>query len=101
MSYTSDIEVGKVSQAGIDVRTNAGKMYQSLSRIRQLVKESSSYFDSQAGAEIRTKFEQSAAEFENFKTFLNQYGEFLETHAKNVNAFEAAVEEGLSQIPQL
>lgn len=101
MAYTSTIEVSNVNRAGEDLIDNTSKMYTSLENIATLIEGSSAFFESNAGAELRSKFNKSAAEFQNFRTFLNQYGEFLKTHATNVNAFESAVEEGLSQIPQL
>ena len=101
MGYTSTIESGRVSSAGADLMATTPKMYNALNTISGLISGSASCFDSAAGAQLRSQFQQTAAQFETFRSFLNQYGEFLETHASNVNAFEAAVEEGLGQIPKL
>ena len=101
MANVSDIQVTNVQQAGTDLIDNVTKMYNSLNSISDLIQGSSSCFDSDAGSQLRSKFASAAAEFATFRTFLNQYGEFLQTHASNVNAFEAAVQDGLSQIPQL
>lgn len=101
MAFTSKIEVARVKTAGQDLIDNTSKMYEALSSISAEIQGSSSCFDSPAGQQLRAQFAQTAAEFENFRTFLNQYGEFLNTHALNVDAFEAAVEDGLGQIPKL
>ena len=101
MANISDIQVSSVQNAGNELIDNVTKMYNSLNAIADLINGSTSCFDSDAGSALRTKFAAAAAEFEGFKSFLNQYGEFLQTHASNVNAFEAAVEDTLGQIPQL
>lgn len=101
MANISDIQVSSVQKAGGDLIENVTKMYNSLNTISDLIRGSSSCFDSDAGNQLRSKFASAAAEFSSFRTFLNQYGEFLQTHASNVNAFEAAVESGLSEIAQL
>lgn len=101
MAFTSSIEVSKVKNAGQELIENTSKMYNALSSINSEIQNSASCFDSAAGQQLRSQFAQTAAEFENFKSFLTQYGEFLNTHASNVDAFEAAVEDGLGQIPKL
>ena len=101
MSFTSTIEVSKVKNAGNELIENTTKMFNALNSISTEIQNSSSCFDSAAGQQLRSQFAQTAAEFQNFRTFLNQYGEFLNTHASNVDAFEAAVSEGLGQIPKL
>lgn len=101
MSYTSTIEVGKVKQAGADLIDHTTKMYNALSAISREISESSKCFDSAAGSQLRSQFAKTAAEFENFKGFLMSYGQFLQTHGANVDTFETAVTDILSQIPQL
>lgn len=101
MANISDIEVLKVQNAGKDLIENTKKMYDSLQNISILIQGSSSCFDSDAGNQLRSQFAKSANEFSSFRTFLNQYGEFLKTHASNVKTFESAVLDGLNQIPKI
>lgn len=101
MSYTSTIEVSKVKTAGAELIEHTNKMYNALSEINREISGSSKCFDSAAGAQLRSQFAKTAAEFESFKSFLLSYGEFLQTHSANVDTFESAVSDILSQIPQI
>ena len=101
MSYTSTIEVSKVKAAGSELIEHTNKMYNALTAISNEISSSSKCFDSAAGAQLRQQFAKTAAEFESFKSFLISYGEFLQTHGANVDTFESAVSDILSQIPQL
>lgn len=91
----------KVNQSGIDLIDDVTKMYNSLTTIKGYIDNSKSYFDSDAGDALRKKFNTSAAKFEEFRTFLNSYGEFLKTFSGNITSFETAVEDAASQIPDL
>ena len=90
-----------VKQSGGEIITNANTMYQKLSRIQELVKQSSDGFDSEAGNKIRSQFNSSAEKFRDFEAFLKTYGEFLQNFAGNVVSYEQSVEEAAAQIPQL
>lgn len=101
MSYTSTIEVSKVKAAGSELIDHTNKMYNALAEISKEISGSAKCFDSAAGAQLRSQFAKTAAEFENFKGFLLSYGQFLQTHGANVDTFESAVSDILNQIPQI
>lgn len=96
---TSTLDISKINQAGEDLLSNVQKMYDSLQQIKTLVDGSKSFFDSPAGNDIRSKFNQSAEKFSAYKTFLNTYGEFLKTYSANVKTYEQAVQEAAGEIP--
>ena len=81
-----------------DIKENAKKMYDSLEKIKSLVDGSKSYFDSKAGDEIRKKFNTSAEKFEEFRQFLDQYGEFLKNVKTLIADYDARVEEAAKSI---
>lgn len=97
----SKLDRAKINSAGEDLITDVQKMYESLGRVKNLIDGSKSYFDSDAGNSLRTKFNTSAEKFDEFKTFLNTYGEFLKTFSGNVQKFEDAVKEAVDGIPNL
>lgn len=101
MAAVTDVTREEVNKSGEDIIENANKMYQSLSRIKELINASKSYFDSDAGKELRKKFNDSASKFEEFKTYLTEYGEFLKNFSGNIAKFEDAVEEATRQIKGL
>ena len=53
MGAVTDITTKEVNQAGIDLEENVKKIYKSLEKIRNLVNDSKTYFDSPAGNAIR------------------------------------------------
>lgn len=97
----SKLNITKINEAGESLVDNAGKMYTSLNNIKNLIEGSKSYFDSPAGDRVRTKFNASAEKFEEFKGFLESYGNFLKTFSGNVKSFEDAVLEATNEIPEM
>ena len=98
MGAVTDITAKEVNQAGIDLEENVKKIYKSLEKIRNLVNDSKTYFDSPAGNAIRNKFADSAAEFDKFKEFLDKYGQFLKDVNIVVTRFEDDVAEAAKNI---
>ncbi|MCD7838797.1 MAG: hypothetical protein LUG65_07795 [Clostridiales bacterium] len=97
----STLDRAKINQAGVDLQEDVAKMYQSLENVKDLIDKSSSYFDSKAGKTLRTKFSASAEQFETFRSYLNDYGEYLKTFSKNVGLWDETVEEVVNGIPTL
>lgn len=97
----SELDRAKINMAGEDFINDVQKMYESLERVKNLIDGSKSYFDSEAGEALRTRFNASAEKFGEFKTSLNQYGEFLKKFSGNVQQFEEAVKETVNEIPKL
>lgn len=95
------VDKAKVNQSGIDILNDVKKMYTSLVNIQRYINNSKDGFDSEASDALRKKFNNSAAKFEEFKTFLNSYGEFLQNFSGNITSFETAVEDATSQISDL
>lgn len=101
MGAVTSITLAEVNKAGEDLKANAKKMYDSLEIIKGLVNESKSYFDSPAGDEIRKKFNTSAEKFENFKQFLDSYGEFLKNVKTVIADYDARAAEAAAKIEAL
>lgn len=97
----SKLDRAKINAAGEDILTDAKKMYDSLERVKTLIDGSKSYFDSEAGDALRKKFNTSAEKFEEFRSFLNTYGDFLKTFSGNVQKFEDAVKNVVDEIPNM
>lgn len=97
----SQLDRNQINRAGEDLIAEVQKMYDSLKNVTNYIDGSKSYFDSEAGEALRKKFHASAENFEEFKTFLEQYGEFLKTFSGNVKIFEEAVKEAINGIPNL
>lgn len=98
MAVVSELSTEKINQAGIDLIDNAEKMYSSLKEVKALIEGSKSYFDSSAGDQMRNKFNESAAKFEEFKSYLTDYGEYLKTFAGNVVSYENAVMDAIGDM---
>lgn len=101
MAAVTDVTREEVNTAGENIINNAKKMYKSLDNIKQLINGSKSYFDSEAGDDLRRKFNESASKFEEFKNYIIQYGDFLKTFSGNIKKFEDAVKDATKQIPTM
>lgn len=97
----STLDRAKINSTGEDMLTEVAKMYTSLNNVKNLVAQSKTYFDSDAGNELRRKFNASADKFSEFQSFLNTYGEFLKTFSGNIQKFEDAVRAAVNGIPTL
>ncbi len=75
------IDPFRVQKAGETIRTHANKMLASLNEIKSIVNNSKSYFQSDGGDATRKNFNSSAAKFDEFKKFIDEYGQFLESYA--------------------
>ena len=100
-NITSELSVAEINKAGTDIIEQANNMFQSLQNVRTLINNSKQFFDSPAGQKVRTKFDQSAREFENFKNFLKSYGEFCQNFSRNMQSVEQAIQDTTDQIPNL
>ena len=97
----SSLNREKINQTGADILESADQMYNSLSRIKDLVDQSKNYFDSEAGESVRNKFTTSAEQFEKFRADLKSYGEFLKIFSDNVIKFETSVQDTVNSLPNL
>ena len=97
----SELDAAKIKQAGVDIEENVTQMYQSLERVKTLINESRSFFDSDSARKMRNKFNTSAEKFDEYKNFLKTYGEYLKNFSGNVVRYNEAVSEGLGDIPDL
>ena len=71
----------EVKTAGTKIIEESASMYKSLEEIRSIIESTKGKFDSEGGNELRNKFQQTAAEFEKFRNFINEYGEFLKNYS--------------------
>lgn len=90
-----------VKQNGIDICAKTKEMMSSLEIIKGYVNGTKDCFDSEAGDAIRSKFNKSAEKFEEFRSFLNSYGEFLQNYASNVTSFEEAMRSAADEIAEM
>ena len=76
------IDFEKVAEDGEKLKKYAENLYEYLTEVQNLIKNTESSFDSEAGREMRTKFNNSARKFEEFKNVVNNYGQYLVTYAE-------------------
>ncbi len=87
------ISTEEVKAAGTNIIDEAGSMYKTLTEIREIIGSTKGKFDSEGGDELRRKFEQTAAEFEKFKSFIMEYGEFLKHYSSGHVELDQKIEE--------
>ena len=71
----------EVKTAGTKIIDEGAAMYKALEEIRSIIEGTKGKFESEGGEELRSKFQQTAAEFEKFRSFINEYGEFLKNYS--------------------
>ena len=71
----------EVKTAGTRIIDESAAMYKALEEIHSIIEGTKGNFDSEGGQELRKKFQQTAAEFEKFRGFINEYGEFLKNYS--------------------
>lgn len=101
MANTVKIDVVKVQNAGTTLQTEAVKMKQALDSIKDIVNNTKSYFQSDGGDDTRKSFNDSAAKFEEFKKFVNEYGEFLKSYGSGHKKVDDAISTAAKKFPKL
>lgn len=91
----------RLREAGNDILTAAGKMYNELTNVQNEMNSSTSCFDSQAGEELRSQFKASASKFDEFKKTMDAYGKYLQVEADRQEDREKRLQNVAQSIPKL
>ena len=96
------IDFEQVAEDGEKLKNYAVELYECLMEVQRLIKNTETSFDSEAGREMRTKFNNSARKFEEFKKVINDYGQYLVSYAEgqkeNEQNFITAITEGIGEL---
>ena len=95
------IDVEKVNQAGRKIIEEGNKMYSALEDIKDIINNTKKALQSDGGDAARTNFYTSAQKFEEFKKFVHEYGEFLESYAVAHKKIDDVVADLATKIPKL
>lgn len=101
MAGTVRIDVTKVQNSGETLQTEAIKMKQALESIKDIVNNTKSYFQSSGGDETRRSFNESAAKFDSFKKFVDEYGEFLKSYGRGHEKLDQSISDAAKKFPKL
>lgn len=71
------LDFTKIDQAGQDIKKSAKTMADCLEDVRKIMKDSKRSYDSDSGDKLRQNFERVASKFNEFKTQMDAYGDFL------------------------
>ena len=91
----------RLREAGSNILTAAGKMYTELTNVQNEMNQSTEYFDSQAGEDLRSQFKKSAAKFDEFKKTMVAYGKYLKDEADREEDRVGRLEKVAQSIPNL
>lgn len=91
----------KLRNEGKDIKKYAGNMYDDLQNVKKEMDNSTSYFDSDAGEELRRSFNTSAAKFTEFKQLMDKYGQYLIELADQKEEMDENMRAASEKIPKL
>lgn len=83
----------EVKNAGTRIIEESASMYRDLTDIQEVINGTKRMFDSEGGDKLRQEFQETAAEFEKLKNFINAYGEFLKGYSKGHLELDQKIEE--------
>lgn len=95
------IDPKKVHEAGTTILNEANTMKQALDCIKDIINNTKNYFQSEGGDEVRTKFNESAQKFEEFKKFINEYGDFLKSYSEGHDKLDQEIMDSAHKFPVL
>lgn len=98
---TAKIDFAKVNKAGDDIISQGNAMYNALTAIQNIINNGKKDFDSEGGDAIRKNFNDSAKKFDDFKKFVAEYGQFLQSYSDVQKDLNNEIERIGSQIPKL
>ena len=101
MSNVITIDAAKVNSAGKTIIEQGTKMYNALESIKEIVNGTSKCLQSDGGDSARKNFNTSAQKFEEYKKFVHEYGEFLQSYQAAHVKLDTEVSDLANKIPKL
>ena len=95
------IDVTKVNQAGRTIIDEGTKMFNALEDIKDIVNNTKKCLQSDGGDAARSNFNSSATKFDEFKNFIHEYGEFLQSYGAAHIKLDTEVSDLANKIPKL
>ncbi len=95
------IDPKKVNDAGKEIVVQGTKMYNALKDIQDIIEGTKKVFRSEGGDSARTNFKSSAVKFDQFKKFIHEYGEFLQSYGSAHQKMDSEVSSLATKIPKL
>ena len=95
------IDPKKVNDAGKEIVEQGTKMYNALKDIQDIINGTKKCFQSDGGDGARANFNSSAAKFEDFKKFIHEYGQFLQSYGSAHKKMDSEVSSLANKIPKL
>ena len=98
---TRKFDFARLNEAGKDIKSAASKMETELKSVDTAMKNSKAAFDSDAGEELRQRFNQASAKFDELKKMMDDYGQYLITEAERQKQREMKLKTAAGTIPAL
>ena len=98
---TITIDTSKVNQAGRTIIDEGTKMYNALEDIKDIINNTKKCLQSDGGDSARANFNSSAAKFDEFKKFIHECGEFLQSYGAAHEKLDSEVSDLANKIPKL
>lgn len=95
------IDPKRVNDAGKEIVNHGTKMYNALRDIQSIIDGTKKVFQSEGGDSARANFKSSAAKFDQFKKFIHEYGEFLQSYGSAHQKMDSEVSSLATKIPKL
>lgn len=95
------INPARVKSTGRVIEEQGTKMYNALKDIQRIVAETKKCFQSEGGDKARENFNSSAAKFDDFKKFVHEYGQFLQSYGDAHEKMDSEVSALAGKIPKL
>lgn len=95
------IDPKKVNDAGKEIVEQGTKMYNALKDIQDIINGTKKCFQSDGGDSARANFNSSATKFDEFKKFIHEYGQFLQSYGSAHQKMDSTVSDLARKIPKL
>lgn len=101
MANVITIDVAKVDKAGKTIIEQGTKMYTALQNIKDIVNGTTKCLQSDGGDSARSNFNTSAQKFDEYKKFIHEYGQFLQSYQSAHVKLDTEVSDLANKIPKL
>ncbi len=95
------IDVEKVKRAGQTIIDEGNKMFNALEDIKDIINNTKKCLQSDGGDSARANFNTSAAKFDDFKKFIHEYGQFLQSYGGAHIKLDTEISDLATKIPKL
>ncbi|OUP28105.1 MULTISPECIES: hypothetical protein [unclassified Faecalibacterium] len=92
------IDIDALYQQGRQLNDSAEQMFEILKAAKRIIDNTASDFNSPEGKAMRQQFDSLQGTFQKFKTSVETFGEFVQTHSSNMNNLQSQLKNAANQL---